>query len=271
MESPAHPSAGQETESDLIRRLAELTEIGDRAFAGEEPRPAARGDPGRREKDHARGRRHALPPCPAQQPDAAPLRDHPQRLARHRDGRHHRHADHLSRRCRCATLENGREQYRRWSPPTQCAEGPHRRHRRCLPSPNRASTSPAPRPSTAQTGYRSQSFLTVPMKDHEDEVIGVLQLINAKDRSRIRESRLQRRRPGTGRVARLAGRHRADQPPAAGADGKPVRVLHQADQQGDRREVALHRRPLRARARTDHDARRSSREHRGRPARRTSR
>jgi HD-GYP domain-containing protein (c-di-GMP phosphodiesterase class II) len=29
-------------------------------------------------------------------------------------------------------------------------------------------------------GYRSQSFLTVPMKNHEDEVIGVLQLINAK-------------------------------------------------------------------------------------------
>ena len=31
------------------------------------------------------------------------------------------------------------------------------------------------------TGYRSQSFLTVPMKDHGDAVIGVLQLINAKD------------------------------------------------------------------------------------------
>jgi len=31
-----------------------------------------------------------------------------------------------------------------------------------------------------RTGYRSQSFLTVPMKNHEDEVIGVLQLINAR-------------------------------------------------------------------------------------------
>lgn len=30
-------------------------------------------------------------------------------------------------------------------------------------------------------GYRSQSLLTVPMRDHEDEVIGVLQLINARD------------------------------------------------------------------------------------------
>ncbi len=32
-----------------------------------------------------------------------------------------------------------------------------------------------------KTGYRSRSFLTVPMKDHEGEIIGVLQLINAKD------------------------------------------------------------------------------------------
>jgi HD-GYP domain-containing protein (c-di-GMP phosphodiesterase class II) len=32
-----------------------------------------------------------------------------------------------------------------------------------------------------RTGYRSQSFLAVPMKDHEGEVIGVLQLINATD------------------------------------------------------------------------------------------
>jgi HD-GYP domain-containing protein (c-di-GMP phosphodiesterase class II) len=32
----------------------------------------------------------------------------------------------------------------------------------------------------ARTGYRSQSFLTVPMRNHEGEVIGVLQLINAQ-------------------------------------------------------------------------------------------
>lgn len=31
----------------------------------------------------------------------------------------------------------------------------------------------------SKTGYRSQSFLTVPMKNHENEIIGVLQLINA--------------------------------------------------------------------------------------------
>jgi HD-GYP domain-containing protein (c-di-GMP phosphodiesterase class II) len=34
-----------------------------------------------------------------------------------------------------------------------------------------------------KTGYRSQSFLTVPMKNHEGQIIGVLQLINAKDRA----------------------------------------------------------------------------------------
>lgn len=33
-----------------------------------------------------------------------------------------------------------------------------------------------------KTGYRSKSFLTVPLKNHEDEIIGVLQLLNAQDR-----------------------------------------------------------------------------------------
>lgn len=32
-----------------------------------------------------------------------------------------------------------------------------------------------------QTGYRSTSFLAIPMKDHEGEIIGVLQLLNALD------------------------------------------------------------------------------------------
>jgi HD-GYP domain-containing protein (c-di-GMP phosphodiesterase class II) len=32
-----------------------------------------------------------------------------------------------------------------------------------------------------RTGYRSQSFLTVPMQNHEGEIIGILQLINALD------------------------------------------------------------------------------------------
>jgi HD-GYP domain-containing protein (c-di-GMP phosphodiesterase class II) len=32
-----------------------------------------------------------------------------------------------------------------------------------------------------KTGYRSKSFLTVPMKNHENQIIGVLQLLNATD------------------------------------------------------------------------------------------
>jgi HD-GYP domain-containing protein (c-di-GMP phosphodiesterase class II) len=43
-----------------------------------------------------------------------------------------------------------------------------------------------------RTGYRSQSFLAVPMKDHEGDVIGVLQLINATD-------------PATGEVRAFSG------------------------------------------------------------------
>jgi HD-GYP domain-containing protein (c-di-GMP phosphodiesterase class II) len=39
----------------------------------------------------------------------------------------------------------------------------------------------------SKTGYRSKSFLTVPMRNHEHETIGVLQLINAQD-------------PGTGAI-----------------------------------------------------------------------
>lgn len=34
----------------------------------------------------------------------------------------------------------------------------------------------------AETGYRSQSMLVIPMRNHENEIIGILQLINARDR-----------------------------------------------------------------------------------------
>jgi HD-GYP domain-containing protein (c-di-GMP phosphodiesterase class II) len=34
-----------------------------------------------------------------------------------------------------------------------------------------------------QTGYRTQSILTIPLTDHHNEIIGVLQLINARDES----------------------------------------------------------------------------------------
>ena len=44
----------------------------------------------------------------------------------------------------------------------------------------------------ARTGYRSQSFLSVPLTDHEGEVLGVLQLINAIE-------------PGSGKVVSFSG------------------------------------------------------------------
>ena len=34
----------------------------------------------------------------------------------------------------------------------------------------------------AETGYRSQSMLVIPMRNHENDIIGILQLINARDR-----------------------------------------------------------------------------------------
>ncbi len=37
-----------------------------------------------------------------------------------------------------------------------------------------------PRRYDQQSGYRSKSMLVIPMKNHEDEIIGVLQLINAQ-------------------------------------------------------------------------------------------
>jgi HD-GYP domain-containing protein (c-di-GMP phosphodiesterase class II) len=38
-----------------------------------------------------------------------------------------------------------------------------------------------PRKYDSTTGYRSKSMLVIPMKNHENEIIGVLQLLNAKD------------------------------------------------------------------------------------------
>ena len=181
----------------------------------------------------------------------------------HRHGRHHRQPDPVLPDCRCTTRTASPTT--RWSRPT----------RRCT---TRRSTSPTPtreegfdfsgtRNFDKKTGYRSKSFLTVPMKNHEDEIIGVLQLINAMDRGTGEVIAVLRRRPAPGRVARLAGRHRADQPAADQAARGAVRVLHQPDQHRDRRQIALYRRPLRARAGAHHDAGRGGQRHRGRPAR----
>ena len=114
-----------------------------------------------------------------------------------------------------------------------------------------------------KTGYRSQSFLTVPMKNHEDEIIGVLQLINAKDRV-------------SGEIVAFpeADRNLAESLASQAAVALTNRLLidqledlfealHQPDQRRHRRQVALHRWPLPARARAHHDARRGRQQHQG--------
>ena len=119
-----------------------------------------------------------------------------------------------------------------------------------------------------KTGYRSRSFLTIPMKDHENAIIGVLQLLNAKDRA-------------TGAVGAFsdADLHLAESLASQAAIAltnrllinrleAAVRILHRPHQRGDRRQVAVHERPLRARADTDDAAGGRRRRLQGRAAQR---
>ena len=69
-----------------------------------------------------------------------------------------------------------------------------------------------------ETGYRTRSMLTLPMKNGRGEVIGVLQLINCKAASRgapdergsgrARSAAVFRSSRAAGAFARLAGRRR---------------------------------------------------------------
>ena len=62
-----------------------------------------------------------------------------------------------------------------------------------------------------KTGYRSKSFLTVPMKNHEGEIIGVLQLLNAQDPRHGRGRR--RSRPPTSAWPNRSPRRRRSRSP----------------------------------------------------------
>ena len=117
-----------------------------------------------------------------------------------------------------------------------------------------------------KTGYRSQSFLTVPMKNHENEIIGVLQLHQRQGPRHRRGRAVLGRRPAARGVAGVAGGDRADQPAADQSPREPVRIVHRSHQRGDRRQVAVYRRALRARADADHDAGGGGRQLQGRPA-----
>jgi GAF domain-containing protein len=89
-----------------------------------------------------------------------------------------------------------------------------------------------------KTGYRSKAFLTVPMKNHEGETIGVLQLIN-----RVGPTVLG---PAPGGVARVPGRHCPHQSTPHQSARSIVRVLHCAHQHRDRREISVYGGPLSA-------------------------
>ena len=65
----------------------------------------------------------------------------------------------------------------------------------------------------AKTGYRSKSFLTVPMRNHEHEIIGVLQLINAQ-RPAQRRDRARSRPPTSASPSRSPRRRRSRSPTA---------------------------------------------------------
>ncbi|MPN64128.1 hypothetical protein SDC9_211899 [bioreactor metagenome] len=89
-----------------------------------------------------------------------------------------------------------------------------------------------------RNGYRSISFLTVPMKNHEVEVIGVLQLINAIN---VLTGQVTPFSPADQRLAEslasqaavaLSNRQLVHQV------GSRLRILHQAHQPSHRRNVA---------------------------------
>ena len=107
----------------------------------------------------------------------------------------------------------------------------HRRDRSTSPTPTRRRRVRFLRhasDSTPRTGYRSKSFLTVPLKNHDGVVIGVLQLINAKDADGNGRA-VRRRDPAAGRSARLAGGRVDRQPHADRRAEDAARRVHRAD------------------------------------------
>ena len=186
-----------------------------RALGGAQSRPAARENPARRQGADQRRWRHAVPRQRGR-PRAA-LHDHAQRHDEHRIGRHDRGADPVSagaaaRRGRHAELQERRRGGR---------GAPARRSTWRMPTTRRVSTSAARARSTQRTGYRSQSFLTVPLKNHDAEVVGVLQLINARSPGG-RTIPFPAEDPAAGRGARQPGGGCARQPDADRRAEEPV-------------------------------------------------
>ena len=111
-----------------------------------------------------------------------------------------------------------------------------------------------------KTGYRSQSFLTVPMKNHEGEIIGVLQLHqragpgDRRDRRRSRDAD-QRLAESLASQAAIALTNRLLINQLEDLFESFIELINTAIDD----KIALHRRPLPARADAHDDARRGGR------------
>ena len=75
------------------------------------------------------------------------------------------------------------------------------------------------------TGFRSKSFLTVPMKNHEGDVIGELQLLNAQESESGEVIPLRQRHSAPDRGPDLPGRGGPRQPVASRGPEKAARFF----------------------------------------------
>ena len=110
-----------------------------------------------------------------------------------------------------------------------------------------------PRAFDERTGYRSQSFLTVPLKNHDAEVVGVLQLINARSADGRTIPFAAEILPLIEALASQAA-VALDNQMLIDAQKNLFRAVLQGVRQRDRRQVALYRRALPPRARADQHA-----------------
>ena len=147
--------------------LHELNKIGVAALRRARHRQAAGPDPAEEPRDHRRRRGQPVPG-----------------RARHGGRRRRRRPAALQarpERLRAAAVRGAHDAARRELDrrlrglPAQIVNVARR-----LPSARRARPSSISRSFDEKSGYRTKSMLVVPMRDHEDKVIGVVQLINKK-------------------------------------------------------------------------------------------
>ena len=233
-----------EDPADLFLRLEQLNDIGVALSRRNRHQPAAGDDSRRREEHHERRWRHAVP---RDRGAHAQVRDHAQRHAGHRDGRHHRRrrpvSSHRALRSKGAPVTSMVAAYavhhdRSINIADAYTRGRFRFHR-----------DQELRRRTRAIGRAS--FLTIPMKDHENVDHRRAATAQRQGPGDGRRPRVHGRRPAPCGIAGVASGDRAHQPPADQSSRAAVRVVHRAHQCRDRRQVAVHERTLRARADPD--------------------